>query len=159
MCNYLTKDGIKCKLSPKKDICHIHWNYSIIDPRSNEIRNLNRSIAKANIKTKNLREEVSYLKEDITFLQSALKDKDSIISSMKKEYDQYIQIKQFEMKKARLSKYVHDMTDIYGLKTFCRSNVHELTLSEIFGEHDDYWRHDNELRIQRNKVCHEFSPS
>ncbi|GMF22367.1 unnamed protein product [Phytophthora fragariaefolia] len=121
MCNYLTKDGIKCKLSPKKDICHIHWKYSIIDHKSNEIRNLNRSIAKTNMKTKTLRDEVSHLKEDITFLQSALKDKDNIISTMKKEYDQCIQIKQFEMKKARLSKYVHDMTDIYELKIFFRS--------------------------------------
>ncbi|GMF30969.1 unnamed protein product [Phytophthora fragariaefolia] len=105
---------------------------------------------------KSLRSEVSHLKDDIVCLQSALKDKDSIISSMKKDYDQFMSIKQFEMKKARLSKYVHDMTDIYELKSFCRSKLNELTLSEIFGEHDDYWRYYNELRIQRNKLCHEF---
>ena len=151
MCNYLTKEGQKCLIAPKKDICHIHKKYLMIEHKQTEIRNLNRTISKKN---ELFHSEVKQLRDENDSLRSEVQNLENRILAMQEDFESYSKIKRYELIKSKLAKHVYDIADLYEVKYFCREHSNEIILSGIFGEQTDYWKYYNELRLERNRQCH-----
>ena len=158
MCNYLTKRGVQCSLSPNKDTCHIHKKHLIIEHKQTEIRNLNKTILKKSelfhSEVKTLKTENESLKTENESLKTQVQNFEKRILEMQEDFESYSKVKRYELLKSKLAKHVYDISDLYEVKYFCREHSNESTLSGIFGVQTDYWKYYNELRLERNKQCH-----
>lgn len=160
MCNYIRKNGQKCLLSPKRDLCHIHKKNVVLEYKQAEIVHLNRTIAKKNelykSEIKSLRNENEKYQSEIESLQTVITYMEKQIADMQEDFNSYNKIKKYELIKSKLAKHVYDVSDLYEVKYFCREHGNAKILTSIFGEQTDYWRYYNDLRLQRNKLCHVF---
>ena len=162
MCNHLTKDGIKCSISPKKTLCHIHKKFIALRHKQNEIKNLNKTIVKKNndISTlrgtnKSLKLVLDHLRNENKILKTEVSFAQEKSSEMEEDFNNYSIIKRFELLKRKLMNHIDNVNDTYEIKLFCK-NTKLSILNEIFGEQTDYWKYYNTLRLQRNKLCHNF---
>lgn len=143
MCNEISKrTGKKCKLQPTEKFCFVHkaqivkkqfeTTVMLQDYTKHEVRNLNKTIQKQSLKIKELWDK---------------------ITSMYLSYENYEKIKYFE----NLKKDLHQIVDVYDLDKlyyFCIQEKNRKVLNAILGERDDHYKYYNELRWERNKLCH-----
>jgi hypothetical protein len=154
MCNQKTTKGVKCLISPNRDICHIHKKQLLLKHSKNEIKNLNNTIIKKNNKISTLCDKSKSLKEEVNSLTNEDKELLLKINEMNKDFQNYATIKQFEYMKSKLCQNVCDITDKCELKLFCKDKSNETILIDIFGKQLDYWKYYNKLRLERNSLCH-----
>lgn len=163
MCKYMNKRGYQCGISPNKEICHIHLKQHLLDHKKVEIRNLNKTISKRNTEITNFIENNELLDQEIVYLQDEnenlqnenelLKDQ---IEAMKEDFEKYAKIKHFELIRFKLGKMLYDISDTYEMKLFLRNKANTKILIEFFGNQIDYWKYYNNLRLERNQLCHIF---
>lgn len=143
MCNEISKrSGRKCKLQPTEKFCFVHkaqiakkqfeTNSLLADYTKDEVRNLNKTIQKQSIKIRDLWNK---------------------LASMQTSYEKYEKIKYFETLKKNLHQFV-DVYDLDKLYFFCLQDKNKKTLIDILGDHEDHYMYYNQLRWQRNKLCH-----
>lgn len=107
MCLSIKSNGEQCKLSPKKDVCHMHQKIhpqvvvnKVILNDSNlkkEIKNLNNTITKKNITIKDIKLKNDQLQTKLAKLQN---NNDEMI----KDYEKYQIIKRYHYIKTEMLK-------------------------------------------------------
>ena len=95
MCEQILKSGLQCKIKSKTKLCHIHIKKALFNKKQNEIINLNKSLEKKSEIIKELYKEISTYKIKLFSLQE-----DNNI--MKKDYENYQIIKEYENQKNKL---------------------------------------------------------
>jgi len=105
-------------------------------------------------------EELKAIVERLKIENESLKhdaaDLENKMHAMETDSMNYALIKQYERIKHQLSRYVNDITDICEVKSFCRDPSKQRIHQQIFGDRRDIWKYYNELRLQRNRLCHEY---
>lgn len=176
MCNFITKRG-QCKLSKKRDLCHIHIKAKKLRQvvyKDSEIKNLNRSIDKKNLKCKEIQDqlencilnnltqrlEIKRLKEQIYELEirdaerleeiSTLNEEKNVLQS---DFDDYQRIKDFERIKKLIKKYV-DTTDFNQIEFFMMQSKNKGILKEIMNIDEDFYAVYTKMRLRRNRLSH-----
>lgn len=146
-----------------------------------EINNLNKTIIKKkniinellnDIKTqkkesnkiinKKVNERISVYKEEILKLNDTLSTQNKLIDSLKLEnekmkydYENFKIIKNFEIIKNNLKKYVKDLSDVNELNKFLTNIEYKDFLESLFNiQFENIISKYHELRIERNNIAH-----
>lgn len=176
MCNFITKQG-QCKLSKKLDLCHIHIKAKKLRQvmyKDVEIKNLNKSIDKKNLKCKEIqnqlencilnnltqRLEIKRLNERIRELEIRDAERTEEFSNLMEEKnvlqsdsDDYQQIKSFERIKKSIKVYV-DTTDFQMIEHFMMQRKNKDILKDIMGIDGDFYTVYTDMRLRRNRLSH-----
>lgn len=153
MCNFMINNTRKCKLAPKKSLCHIHITrqnesrqndlIKIIDL---EIKNeqLEKKISKMSKFQDNVKIELTNLYKTIEKKNIGLREKENEISKLKLTLEQQ-------------SKKINNMTEDYN--NFQIIKQYEKTKQELLKKNIDILSFKNsefhKLRLDRNYIVHE----
>lgn len=176
MCNIITKRG-PCKISKNLEMCHIHAKAKRLRQvvyKDAEIKNLNKTIDKKNLKCKEIQDqlencilnnitqrlEIKRLNERIRYLEIRDAERTEDIINLTEEKnvlqsdsDDYREIKNFERMKKNLKAYV-DTTDFQMIEHFMMQRKNKSILIDIMGIEDGFYAAYTEMRLRRNRLSH-----
>lgn len=164
------------------EFCHIHKKLKQAFHKDTEIKNLNKTIEKKNLKYQELKRqidsyqleaiaqklEIARLKNEIRNLEisnseleeenDSLQEEKNILQS---DFDDYQQIKNFERIKKLINRYV-DTTDFNQIEHFMMQRKNKDILKDILGISElqsdrienDFYAVYTKMRLRRNRLSH-----